>query len=106
MPKVHFVEFGGEEHIIDADAGMTLMDAAVQNMVPGILAECGGACACATCHVVISQDWAGKLAEPSDMEQAMVAEALEYTETSRLACQVTLTDDLDGIVVSLPENQV
>jgi len=106
MTSIRFVESSGEEHVVDADNGRTLMDAAVDNLVPGILAECGGACVCATCHVIPASEWAGKLKAANEMETAMLEGAMDITEHSRLACQIEVDDCLDGLVVHIPENQV
>lgn len=105
MPKVKFIEHNGKEHDVEAANGLTVMEAAVKNLVPGIDADCGGACACATCHVYVDPAFADKLDEKSDMEQTMLDFANEVTDQSRLSCQIKLSDDLDGIVVRLPASQ-
>ncbi len=105
MPKVIFVEHNGKEHTVEAANGLTVMEAAVKNLVPGIDADCGGACACATCHVYVDPAFADKTGEKSDMEQTMLDFANEVTDQSRLSCQIKLTDDLDGLVVRLPASQ-
>ena len=105
MPRVHFITFAGERHDVDASAGTTLMRAAVDHGVPGIDGDCGGHCACATCHVYIDAPWAQQLSPRSDAEDDMLGLAVDPRPTSRLACQIRLTDALDGIVVSLPEGQ-
>ena len=105
MVKITFIEFDKTEHTIDADEGMSLMEVALQNGVPGIDADCGGACACATCHVYIDKSWVEKTGEAEQMEQDMLDFAFDVTEQSRLSCQVKVTDDLDGIIINLPEKQ-
>ena len=105
MVKITFIEFDKTEHTIDADQGMSLMEVALQNGVPGIDADCGGACACATCHVYVDKSWVEKTGEAEQMEQDMLDFAFDVTEQSRLSCQVKVTDDLDGIIINLPEKQ-
>ncbi|HEX6020251.1 MAG TPA: 2Fe-2S iron-sulfur cluster-binding protein [Burkholderiaceae bacterium] len=105
MPRVTFVSLEGEHHVVDAPAGATLMRAAVDHGVPGIDGDCGGHCACATCHVYIGEPWSARLSPRPDAEQDMLGLAVDPRPTSRLACQIRLTDALDGIVVSLPEGQ-
>ncbi len=105
MPKVTFIEHNGKEHSVEAAEGLSVMEAAVKNLVPGIDADCGGACACATCHVYVDGAFAAKLPEKSDMEQTMLDFANEVTPASRLSCQIKLTKDLDGLVVRLPASQ-
>ena len=105
MVKITFIEFDKTEHTIDADEGMSLMEVALQNDVPGIDADCGGACACATCHVYVDKSWVEKTGEAEQMEQDMLDFAFDVTEQSRLSCQVKVTDDLDGIIINLPEKQ-
>ncbi len=105
MPKVTFIEHNGKEHTVEAANGLTVMEAAVKNLVPGIDADCGGACACATCHVYVDPAFADRTGEKSDMEQTMLDFANEVTDQSRLSCQIKLSDDLDGLVVRLPASQ-
>jgi len=105
MPKVVFIDHEGNKREIEAKTGTTIMEAAVQNLVPGIDADCGGACACATCHVYVDEAWFGKLKARDDMEDSMLDFAEEVRETSRLSCQIQLSDELDGIVVTTPEIQ-
>ncbi len=107
MACVKFIEFNGTEHGVRVEAGISLMEAARTNNVPGILADCGGACACATCHVMVEPEWLPLLPEISAEEDSMLEFGLEErTATSRLSCQIPVTDALDGIVVRLPESQV
>ena len=105
MVKITFIEFDKTEHTIDADEGLSLMEVALQNGVPGIDADCGGACACATCHVYVDKSWVEKTGEAEQMEQDMLDFAFDVNEQSRLSCQIKITDDLDGIIINLPEKQ-
>ena len=105
MVKVTFTEHDGTVHEADGQAGLTVMETAVKAGVPGIDADCGGACACATCHVYVEGDWAQKTGSPSPMEESMLDFASERAETSRLSCQIKLTEELDGLAVRLPEFQ-
>ena len=105
MVKVTFIEFDKTEHTIDAENEMSLMEVAIQNGVPGIDADCGGACACATCHVYIDSNWIDKTGTAEQMEQDMLDFAFDVTDHSRLSCQIKVSDDLDGLVVNLPEKQ-
>ncbi|MFT6490349.1 MAG: 2Fe-2S ferredoxin [Parvibaculaceae bacterium] len=105
LPHVTFIEDDGTEHKIEGEDGLSVMEAAVNNMVPGIDGDCGGACACATCHVFVDQDWMSKLAPQDDMEKSMLEFAEGVVDNSRLACQIKLSDALDGLVVRLPESQ-
>ncbi len=105
MPKVTFIEFDGTAHEVDVPAGGSVMEAAVSNNVPGIDADCGGACACATCHEFGNEAWMDKVGESGDMEQSMLDFAENVRSTSRLSCQIVLTDELDGLVVDMPEAQ-
>ena len=100
--QVTFVEQDGTEIKAEAEAGLSLMEVAINNMVPGIDAECGGACACATCHVYVEQEWLDMLPPPDSNEQPMLEFASDVTERSRLSCQIKLTEALDGIRVTLP----
>ncbi|MBP7702260.1 MAG: 2Fe-2S iron-sulfur cluster binding domain-containing protein [Phenylobacterium sp.] len=105
MVKVTFIEHSGRQHEVEAREGLTLMETAVKNNVPGIDADCGGACACATCHVFVEPDWLGRLAPQSPMETSMLEFADETASNSRLACQISLAPDLDGLTVRLPQSQ-
>lgn len=105
MPKITFIDYEGTERSVDANAGETIMEAATSNDIPGIDADCGGACACATCHVYIAPDWFEKAGQAEDLEAEMLDVAEDVKENSRLACQVTISDELDGIVVITPESQ-
>ncbi len=106
MASVTYIQFDGTEHKIDVPAGETIMQGAVNNMIDGIVAECGGGLACATCHCYVDDAWFPKVGEPSTVESEMLeATASERKPTSRLSCQITVTEALDGIVVHLPETQ-
>ena len=105
MPQVKFIEFNVTEHNIDANNGDSIMTAATSNLVPGIDADCGGECSCATCHVLISAEWQTKLYAPSESEESMLDLNPDRSSESRLSCQIKMSDDLDGIVVNLPEFQ-
>ncbi|MFT4045824.1 MAG: 2Fe-2S iron-sulfur cluster-binding protein [Solimonas sp.] len=105
MPKIVFVQPNGSSQTVDAAAGQSLMEAATQNDVRGILGDCGGACSCATCHVYIDAPWAERLKPADDIEQGTLEGAIDPQPGSRLGCQVTITDALDGIVVRVPERQ-
>ena len=105
MPKIIFKDHEGTSREVDAKPGQSIMEAAVANMIPGIDADCGGACACATCHVYVGEDWADKLKPRDDMEESMLDFAEDVRETSRLSCQILMKDELDGITVETPESQ-
>lgn len=105
MPKINFVDSDGTNREVETKNGTSVMEAAVQNMIPGIDADCGGACACATCHVYVSNDWMDKLKTKDDMEDSMLDFAEDVQENSRLSCQILMNDKLDGITVTTPENQ-
>lgn len=105
MAKVIFHDHEGNTREVDAKNGMSVMEAAIANMIPGIDADCGGACACATCHVYVSEDWLKKLKPKDDMEDSMLDFADDVQDNSRLSCQILLSDELDGIEVTTPENQ-
>jgi len=105
MVKLLISAFDGTPFEIDAAAGSSVMENAVRNSVPGIEAECGGACACATCHVYIDTEWAERVGPPNDIEKDMLDFAYDVQENSRLSCQIKLTDVLDGLVVRIPERQ-
>ncbi|MCY1705693.1 2Fe-2S iron-sulfur cluster-binding protein [Pannonibacter sp. SL95] len=105
MPHITFVSADGSRHEVDAAAGATVMESAIKHMVPGIEAECGGACACATCHVYVDEAWMAKADSPEPMEEDMLDFAYDVRPTSRLSCQIKMSDALDGIVVHVPERQ-
>jgi len=105
MPKMKYVEHNGTEHEIEVPAGWSVMEGAVKNLVPGIDADCGGACACATCHVYVDPAWLSKLTPKQDMEETMLDFAQDLEPNSRLSCQIKVTPELDGLVVRMPKSQ-
>ncbi len=105
MTKITYIEHNGKEHTIDVQNGLTVMEGAVQNDIPGIDADCGGSMACATCHVYVKDDWYDKLDEKSEGEDDMIDQAYEPKKNSRLSCQITISDDLDGLTVNIPSKQ-
>ena len=105
MPKITYIAPNGQSHVVDAQVGMTVMEAAVQNLVPGIEAECGGACSCATCHVYVDDNWTEKTGKPDEMEEDMLDFAFEVRDSSRLSCQIRVTEEHDGLVVRVPDRQ-
>jgi 2Fe-2S ferredoxin len=105
MPKITYIENNGAEHVIDVKSGLSVMEGAVKNNIPGIDADCGGACACATCHVYVDAAWVDKTGAKSAMEESMLDFAEGVEPNSRLSCQIKVTDALDGLVVRMPESQ-
>jgi len=105
MDKVTYIEFDGAEHVVDVKNGLSVMEGAVKNNIPGIDADCGGACACATCHVYVDVAWKDKTGTPSAMEESMLDFAENVEPNSRLSCQIKVSDELDGLVVRMPESQ-
>ncbi len=106
MPKVIFKDHSGSElETVEVDSGSSLMQAAIDNGIDGITAECGGACSCATCHCYIGEPWIGKTSAPSDMEKELLLCVVDPKGNSRLACQVNVTDELNGVEVIIPESQ-
>ncbi|MBL0375043.1 (2Fe-2S)-binding protein [Rhizobium sp. KVB221] len=105
MPKLTIVEFDGTRHEMEASAGSTVMENAVRHSIAGIVAECGGACACATCHVYVDDAFAETAGKPDPMEEDMLDFAYDVRPTSRLSCQIRMTSDLDGLVIHVPEKQ-
>jgi 2Fe-2S ferredoxin len=105
MPKITFIDATGASHVIDAEVGSTVMEVAIRNGVPGIEAECGGACACATCHVYVDEKWRATVGGPSPMEEDMLDFGYDVRPSSRLSCQIKVTDALDGLTVTVPERQ-
>jgi ferredoxin, 2Fe-2S len=106
MTTITFIEADGQAHSVEATPGDSLMRVAINASVPGILAECGGVCACATCHIFIPADWAAKIPPAGDFEAGMIEGAIDPGPDSRLACQITVTDELDGMAVRLPIAQI
>jgi 2Fe-2S ferredoxin len=105
MAKITYVEHNGTEHAIDVKNGLSVMEGAVKNNIPGIDADCGGACACATCHVYVDESWLSKTGDRSAMEESMLDFAEGVEPNSRLSCQIKVSDDLDGLRVTMPESQ-
>jgi ferredoxin, 2Fe-2S len=105
MAKITYIEHNGTVHEIEVKTGLSVMEGAVKNNIPGIDADCGGACACATCHVYVDPEWLDKTGKPAAMEESMLDFAEAVQENSRLSCQIKVTDELDGLVVRLPESQ-
>ena len=105
MVKITFIQPDNSEQVVECEPEMTLMEAAKLNSVPGIDAECGGACACATCHVYVDEAWREKTGTPSQMEEDMLDFAFDVRNSSRLSCQIKLKPELDGIVVRVPAKQ-
>ena len=106
MAKITYIEHTGKNHTIDVTNGLSVMEGAVQNNIPGIDADCGGSMACATCHVYVKEEWFNKLPKKEDGEEDMLDMAFEPKKNSRLSCQILVSDELDGLIVSLPEKQV
>ena len=107
MAKITYIEFNGTEHVVEVENGMTVMEGARDNSIPGIEADCGGACACSTCHVYIDSSWVDKLPPKEEMEEDMLDFAYSPDEnTSRLTCQIEVNNNLDGLIVRMPEKQI
>ena len=106
MAKITYIEHNGKNHTIDVTNGLSVMEGAVQNNIPGIDADCGGSMACATCHVYVKEEWFNKLTKKEDGEEDMLDMAFEPKKISRLSCQILVSDELDGLIVTLPEKQV
>ncbi|HRP79759.1 MAG TPA: 2Fe-2S iron-sulfur cluster-binding protein [Aquamicrobium sp.] len=105
MAKLTYIAFDGTRYEVEAQNGSTVMENAIRNSVPGIEAECGGACACATCHVYVDEAWTDVVGPPEPMEEDMLDFAWEPQTNSRLSCQIVVRDELDGLVVRVPEKQ-
>jgi len=106
MPKVTFIQADGSAREVDALSGDSVMETAIDNDIDGIIAECGGACSCATCHVYVDESWVDRLPKPDPLEDGMLECVLDRQPNSRLSCQIRLKDELDGIVVRIPEAQI
>ena len=106
MTKITYIEHGGKSHTLEVSNGLSVMEGAVQNNIPGIDADCGGSMACATCHVYVKEEWFNKLPKKEDGEEDMLDMAFEPKKNSRLSCQLMVSDQIDGLVVNLPEKQV
>ncbi|MDM4769214.1 2Fe-2S iron-sulfur cluster-binding protein [Solimonas sp. SE-A11] len=105
MPKILFIEHSGKEHLVEAEAGKSVMQAAVENLVPGIVGDCGGACSCATCHGYVDAAWGSKVEPRGEAEEMMLEGAMDVQSHSRLTCQIMVKPELDGLVVRLPSSQ-
>ena len=105
MAKITYIEHNGMNHTLDVQNGLTVMEGAVQNNIPGIDADCGGSMACATCHVYVKEDWFDKINKKNEGEDDMLDQAYEPKKNSRLSCQIIVSDDLDGLVVDMQEKQ-
>ena len=105
MPKITYIEHNGKKHVQEVPNGLSVMEGAVQNNIPGIDADCGGSCACATCHVYVDKNWFNKLPDKEEAEEDMLDMAFEPNKFSRLTCQITIVDELDGLVVKMPSKQ-
>ncbi len=105
MAKITYIENSGTVHEIEVKNGLSVMEGAVNNLVPGIDADCGGACACATCHCFVDQEWLARTGDIGDMEETMLDFAEGRQANSRLSCQIKVSDELDGLIVKLPESQ-
>ena len=106
MAKIKYIEHNGKEHVVEVQNGLTVMEGAVQNDIPGIDADCGGSMSCATCHVYVKEDWHDKLPKKEMGEDDMLDQAYEPNSKSRLSCQIMVSDNLDGRSVYMPEKQV
>jgi 2Fe-2S ferredoxin len=106
MPKITLIEYSGQDHTIEAETGKSLMQNALDHLVPGIDADCGGACACGTCHCFLEGEWGTGAGEADAMEEAMLGMRPDRMESSRLSCQIEVTENMDGMVVRLPEFQM
>ena len=105
MPRITFITPNGEKHEVEVESGYSVMEAAINNNIDGIVAECGGACACATCHSYIDDAWIGRMPPMDDMEDSMLDAAYDRRDNSRLTCQLEVQDDWDGLVVHVAENE-
>ena len=105
MGQVTYIESNGEQHQVNLENGQSIMQGALDNLIEGILGECGGCCSCATCHCYVDDAWLEKVGAPDDMEKDMLDSVVDPKSSSRLSCQIQMSDDLDGLVVRLPESQ-
>ena len=105
MSKITYIESSGKSHTVDVKNGLTVMEGAIQNDIPGIDADCGGGMACATCHVYVKKDWFDKITPKEDGEEDMLDMAFEPKKNSRLSCQIIISDELDGLTVNIPSKQ-
>ena len=105
MSKITYIDSSGNSKTIDVANGLSVMEGAIQNNIPGIDADCGGGMACATCHVYVKEEWLNKLDKPEDAEQDMIDMAFEPKKNSRLSCQIVVSDEMDGLIVNIPSKQ-
>jgi 2Fe-2S ferredoxin len=105
MAKITYIEFSGQAHVVEVQPGLSVMEGARRNNIPGIDADCGGGCACGTCHVYVDPDWRERVGGRHSLEDATIEFAETVAENSRLSCQIKVTDELDGLVVRMPESQ-
>ena len=106
MTKITYIEFNGTEHPVDVMPGLSVMQGALANNVRGIIGDCGGSCSCATCHVYVDPAWVNRVGEKNEGEAALLEEVVDSKPNSRLSCQITVTEDMDGLVVRMPARQV
>ena len=105
MPKITYIEDNGKSHVIEVSNGLSIMEGALQNNIPGIDADCGGSCACATCHVYVDEKWFDKLEKKDESEEDMLDMAYQPNKLSRLSCQLLVSDELDGLILRMPSKQ-
>ena len=105
MPKVTYIDFQGNTKTIEVENGLTVMEGAIQNNIPGIDADCGGSMACATCHVYVEEKWLNKIQKAEEAEEDMIDMAFEPKKNSRLSCQLIISEELDGLIVTTPSKQ-
>ena len=105
MTKINYIDHTGNKLEVDVENGLTVMEGAIQNEVPGIDADCGGSMACATCHVYVEDSWFSKIPKPEDAEKDMIDMAYEPKKNSRLSCQIIVSEEIDGLTVTTPEKQ-
>tara|TARA_Y100001958_G_C21155307_1_gene490485 strand:- start:803 stop:1120 length:318 start_codon:yes stop_codon:yes gene_type:complete len=105
MPKITYIENNGNSHTVEVASGLTVMEGAIQNNIPGIDGDCGGGMACATCHVYVKEDWYDRINIKSDGEDDMLDQAFEPNKLSRLSCQISVTNEVDGLIIKLPKKQ-
>ena len=105
MPKITYIENNGNSHTVEVASGLTVMEGAIQNNIPGIDGDCGGGMVCATCHVYVKEDWYDRINIKSDGEDDMLDQAFEPNKLSRLSCQISVTNEVDGLIIKLPKKQ-
>lgn len=106
MPQVKYITAEGGEYEVEVPVGNSVMEGAIDNMIDGILAECGGSCTCATCHCYVEPEWLSKVGKPGEFEKDLLEMVLEPQDNSRLSCQIKITPELDGLIIRLPESQI